>query len=68
LDRAKRCKVTQNPNERFINLAQILAQASQEPAQRIRKTKNAIPDVILTNNEDSSSDGQGAIEDRPGAI
>jgi hypothetical protein len=54
LDRAhppKRRKVTQNPNERFINLAQILAQANQEPGQRVRKTKNATPEA---DKEDSS--------------
>jgi hypothetical protein len=57
LDRAnppKHCKVAQNPNERFINLAQILAQANQEPEQRMRKTKNPILEVILTDKEDSS--------------
>jgi hypothetical protein len=50
----KRRKVAQNPNERFINLAQILAQANQEPEQRVRKTRDAIPEVILVDEEDSS--------------
>ena len=39
----KRRKVIQNPNERFINLAQILAQANQEPEQHVRKVRSAIP-------------------------
>ena len=35
----KRRKVVQDPNERFTSLAQILAQANQEPQQRVRKAK-----------------------------
>jgi hypothetical protein len=50
----KRRKVAQNPNEHFVNLTQILAQANQELVQRIRKTKNVIPDAILMDNEGSS--------------
>ena len=50
----KRRKIAPNPNERFINLAQILAQANQEPEQRVRKTRNTIPEVVLTDEEDSS--------------
>ena len=37
----KRRKVNQDPNERFTSLAQILAQANQEPQQRIRKAQEA---------------------------
>ena len=36
---AKRRKVVQDPNERFTSLTQILAQANQEPQQRIRKVQ-----------------------------
>ena len=50
----KHRKVAQNPNERFVNLTQILAQVNQELAQRICKTKNAIPDAILADNKGSS--------------
>jgi hypothetical protein len=50
----KRCKVAQNPNKRFINLAQILAQANQEPEQRVYKTRDARLEVILIDEEDSS--------------
>jgi len=50
----RRHKIVQNPNDRFINLAQILAQANQEPEQRIRKKKDVIPEVILEDEEGSS--------------
>jgi hypothetical protein len=50
----KRRKIAPNPNDRFINLAQILAQANQEPEQRIRKKRDAIPEVILEDEEGSS--------------
>ena len=50
----KRRKVAQNPNERFINLAQILAQANQEPGQRVRKAKSTIPGAVLIGEEGSS--------------
>ena len=32
---AKRRKVVQDPNERFMSLAQVLAQSNQRPEQRI---------------------------------
>jgi hypothetical protein len=47
----KRRKIVQNPNDRFINLAQILAQANQEPKQRICKKRDVIPEVILGDEE-----------------
>jgi hypothetical protein len=50
----KRRKIAQNPNDQFVNLVQILAQANQEPEQRIRKKRDAIPEVILEDEEDSS--------------
>ena len=50
----KRRKVAQNPNERFINLAQVLAQANQEPEQRTRKAKSVIPETVLVDKEGSS--------------
>jgi hypothetical protein len=49
----KRRKVAQNLNEHFINLVQILAQANQEPKQRVRKARDAILEVILVDKEDS---------------
>ena len=57
LDRAnppKRRKVNQNPNEQFVNLAEILAQGNQEPVQRIRKTKIATPEAVAVSAEDNS--------------
>ena len=57
LDRAnlpKRRKVSQNPNERFVNLAEILAQANQEPVQRIRKKKIVTPEAVVRSRGDSS--------------
>ena len=50
----KRRKIAPNPNDRFINLALILAQANQEPEQRIRKKRDVIPEVILEDEEGSS--------------
>jgi hypothetical protein len=50
----KRRKIAQNPNDQFVNLAQILAQANKEPEQRIRKKRDAIPEVIHKDEEDSS--------------
>jgi len=35
----KRRKVTPNPNERFMSLAYILAQANQEPEKRAERQK-----------------------------
>jgi hypothetical protein len=49
----KHRKIVQNPNDRFINLAQILAQANQEPEQRVRKKRDAILKVILKDEEGS---------------
>jgi hypothetical protein len=49
----KRRKIAQNPNDQFVNLAQILAQANQELEQRIRKKRDAILEVILEDEEDS---------------
>ena len=46
----KRCKVVQDPNERFVSLVQVLAQANQEPQQRVRRAE------IVTVEEDNSSE------------
>ena len=35
----KRRKVVQDPNERFISLAQVLAQSNQQPKQRVQKAQ-----------------------------
>jgi hypothetical protein len=50
----KRRKVAQNPNERFVNLAHILAQANQEPEKRVRKVKILVPKVVVIDEEGSS--------------
>ncbi|RKK11092.1 hypothetical protein BFJ65_g15084 [Fusarium oxysporum f. sp. cepae] len=50
---AKRRKIVQDPNERFASLAQILAQANQEPQQRVRKARNAVQEVIIVEGESS---------------
>jgi hypothetical protein len=49
----KRRKVVQDPNERFTSLAQVLAQANQEPEQRTRKAKKV--DIV---EEESSSESE----------
>jgi hypothetical protein len=50
----KRRKVMQNPNERFMSLAQILAQSNQEPRQRIQALRQEI---------ESEEDGSSESED-----
>jgi hypothetical protein len=50
----KHHKIIQNPNDWFINLAQILTQANQEPKQCVCKKKDAILEVILEDEEGSS--------------
>ena len=35
----KRRKIVQDPDERFMSLAQVLTQANQEPQQRVRKAQ-----------------------------
>jgi len=50
----KRRKVAQDPNERFTSLAQVLAQANQEPQQRIQKALEVISEG------DSSSESEEA--------
>ena len=53
----KRRKVVQDPNERFTSLAQILAQANQEPQQRVRKAREI--------EESSSSEEESEEEAAP---
>ena len=53
----KRRKIIQDPNERFSSLAQILAQANQEPQQRIRKAKEA---TIVEEESSSESEEESA--------
>jgi len=50
--------VQQNPNERFTSLAEILAQANQEPQQRIRKAKKVIPEAVIMDKEEGSSESE----------
>jgi hypothetical protein len=64
----KRCKVAQNSNERFINLAQVLAQANQEPEQCTRKTKSVIPEAVLVDKEGSSESEDLKLGSRQDAI
>jgi hypothetical protein len=69
LDRAnppKRRKVSQNPNERFVNLAEILAQANQEPVQRIRKKKIVTPEAVVGSGGDSSESEDLELVQRTG--
>ena len=47
-------KVSQNPNERFVNLAEILVQANQEPVQCICKKKIVILEAVVGSKGDSS--------------
>lgn len=49
----KRRKITQPPNERFISLAEVLAQANKEPSERIRKSKNSRQEAIILEEESS---------------
>ncbi|EXA30734.1 anhydro-N-acetylmuramic acid kinase [Fusarium oxysporum f. sp. pisi HDV247] len=61
----KRRKIVQDPNERFASLAQILAQANQEPQQRVRKARNAVQEVIIVEGESSSeSEEEPALAQR----
>ena len=57
----KRRKVVQDPNERFTSLAQILAQANQEPQQRVRKAK----EVSAAEGESSSESEESEEEAAP---
>ena len=60
----KRRKVQQNPNERFISLAEILAQANQEPQQRIRITQTAVPEVVAVDEEEGSTESEEEVGTR----
>ena len=70
LDQAKppkRRKVVQDPNERFTSLAQILAQANQEPRQRIRKTNDTeqAEESSCESDEEPTPTRRSARERRP---
>ena len=57
----KRRKIAQNPNERFVNLAYILAQANQEPEKRVRKVKSLVPKVVVDEEGSSESEDLGPV-------
>ena len=46
----------QNPNDRFSSLADILAQANQQPHQRVRLAKKAVSEVVIADNEEEGSE------------
>ena len=50
---AKRRKIVQDPNERFVSLVQVLAQSNQEPQQRIRRLQREV-----VSEEESSSESE----------
>jgi 4-hydroxybenzoate polyprenyltransferase len=52
----KRRKVQQNPNDRFSSLADILAQANQQPHQRVRLAKKAVSEVVIADSEEEGSE------------
>ena len=56
----KRRKVVQDPNERFASLAQILAQANQEPQQRVRKAQEV---SVVEGDESEGSEGLEGSEE-----
>lgn len=60
----KRRKVQQNPNERFISLAEILAQANQEPQQRIRIPQTAVSEVVTVDEEEDSTESEEEVGTR----
>ena len=48
---AKRRKVVQDPNERFVSLAQVLAQSNQGPEQRVRQLQQEIASEVESSSE-----------------
>jgi hypothetical protein len=52
----KRRKVQQNPNDRLSSLADILAQANQEPRQRVRQAKKTVSEVVVADEEEEGSE------------
>jgi hypothetical protein len=63
----KRRKIVQDPNERFSSLAQVLAQANQEPQQRIRKARNMeqVEESSSESEEESASTRRSVRDRRP---
>jgi len=53
--------VQQNPNDRFSSLADILAQANQQPQQRIRQAKKAVLEVMVTDEEEEDSEPEEEV-------
>ena len=58
---SKHQKIQQESNERFVSLAQILAQANREPKQRLRKTAQK---VIIDQSKNSSESENEQISAR----
>jgi len=52
----KRRKVRQNPNDRLSSLADILAQANQEPQQRVRQAKKTVSEEVVTDEQEEGSE------------
>jgi hypothetical protein len=53
----KRREAQQDPNERFVSFAEVLAQSNQEPKQRIRRPQQK----IVAEEESSSSEDNAEI-------
>ena len=52
----KRRKIATNPNNLFVNLAEVLSQANREPSQRVRKVSRAKQQVVIVEEESSSEE------------
>ena len=52
----KKCKIRQDLNERFLSLAQVLAQTNCEPEQRVIQSQNSQSDDIIVDGESSSEE------------
>ena len=53
LNPPKHCKIIQDPNEHFVSLAQVLAQANQEPQQCVRRVRNIVQEVVAEGEDNS---------------
>lgn len=62
---AKRRKVVQDPNERFMSLAQVLARSNQQPEQRIRAPRQ---EIELEKESSSESEEETAFTRRGSRI
>ena len=62
----KRRKVVQDLNERFASLGQILAQANQEPQQRVRKAQevSVVKEESSSESEEEPAPTRRSVRDR----